>query len=130
MKRLKQSEVSKTRAELLKQQGSCCAICGRECIASEAVLDHCHKGGYIRAVLHRGCNAMLGKIENSMKLNKLDIETLKNFLDNVHSYIVKHESNQTNIMHYTYKTEEEKRLKRNKKARERNAKLKANIKKC
>lgn len=128
MKRLKQSEVKSTRALFLEKQGFCCIICGLPCKPEEAVLDHCHKGGYVRGVLHRGCNALLGKIENSIKICKLTEDSLKVFLENVPKYLETHKTNQTEIYHYTYKTEEEKKERTKKKARARYVKNKEIIK--
>lgn len=38
-----------------------------ECDLEDAVLDHNHKSGMVRGVLHRQSNSWLGKIENSWK---------------------------------------------------------------
>ena len=34
--------------------------------ASDYVVDHCHESGEIRGVLHRSCNAALGKLDNAV----------------------------------------------------------------
>tara|TARA_E500000318_G_scaffold2023_1_gene2667 strand:- start:90 stop:539 length:450 start_codon:yes stop_codon:yes gene_type:complete len=55
----------------------------------DAVLDHCHKTGMVRAVLHRQSNAMLGRIENAwrrycQKSSKLSLpEALRNMADHI-----------------------------------------------
>lgn len=101
--RLKHSEIKPHRQQLLIQQNSKCALCG-DIIIDDAVLDHDHKTGKIRQVLHRGCNAMLGKIENNLARNRLTTVRLNNFLTNLIVYI---EKEYEDVVHPTYKTKEE-----------------------
>jgi len=97
--RLKYTEVKTHRSQQLLEQNNCCALCGEE-IIDDAVLDHDHKSGLIRKVLHRGCNAMLGKIENNMARNRIDIERLSKWALNIVDYITKTHSD---LQHPTYK---------------------------
>ena len=61
---------------------------------------------------------MLGKIENSLVRYKLkDLAQLQTLLSNVTKYL----SNGLNVLYYTYRTSEEKRITRNKKARKKRA---------
>lgn len=120
MKRLKPKDVATWRAARLLEQGGYCSLCGIELDASEAVADHKHNGeggGKMRGVLHRGCNAWLGKVENSIKLNKLE--------DKIHllvaGRVLEYMQSTLDVYHPTFRTEEEKRIRRNKKARARNA---------
>ncbi len=111
MTRLKQREVKEYRQQQLAQQNNCCALCGDE-IIDDAVLDHDHKTGLIRQVLHRGCNSLLGKIENSMPRSQVDIHRLKGIAHNLIGYIsTKH----SETLHYTYKTPEERKMRAYKK---------------
>lgn len=57
-------EVAEVRAELLEEQGGLCKLTGLKISPANAVTDHNHKTQYVRAVLHRQANAVLGKIEN------------------------------------------------------------------
>ena len=56
---------------LKSKQGGNCAVCGLPISLqvmgskSDYVVDHCHESGEIRGVLHRSCNAALGKIDNA-----------------------------------------------------------------
>lgn len=59
------------RASLHADQNGRCALCGEPLPIGEAVLDHDHTTGQVRGVLHRGCNAMLGHIENNRARNHL-----------------------------------------------------------
>lgn len=121
--RLKQSEIAKVRTEMLAQQGGKCALCGDRISDGEAALDHCHKTGRIRGVLHRGCNAALGHVENNAPRYKLtNVSRLTRWLRSIPSYIYADYSDQP--LHHTYRTDEEKRLRRNAKARKARAKAK------
>jgi hypothetical protein len=66
-RRLTVAEIPIIREVLMWEQDCKCLACGRPFYAKmplDPVLDHNHKTGAIRGVLHRGCNSMLGKIEN------------------------------------------------------------------
>lgn len=114
--RITASQVAAIRATMLAKQGGKCALCKEKIAAGEAVLDHDHKTGHIRGVLHRGCNAALGRIENNAPRDKLTTAArLHAFCCNVTAY---HFGDYTqNPLHHTYRTAEEKRLRRNAKAR-------------
>lgn len=104
-------EVKAHREKLLHGQGNRCALCG-EIIVDDAVLDHDHKTGKIRRVLHRGCNAMLGKIENNLARNKMTPARLAQFALNLVHYV---EQEYGDIVHPTYLTPEERKMKAYKK---------------
>ena len=92
---------------MLSEQTGCCALC-QEPVLDDAVLDHCHKTGLIRGVLHRGCNSLLGKIENSMPRSQVNIGRLEKIAENLIKYMV---SSKTDLLHPTHKTKEERREK-------------------
>jgi hypothetical protein len=115
MRRLKTTEVATTRAAMLVAQSGRCAICKLPCSPTQAVLDHNHSTGLIRASLHRGCNALLGKVENNYK--RYGVPNLSAFLNGLAAYLQRHETDQTGLLHPSHLTEDEKRLKRNAKAR-------------
>ncbi len=62
--KLKYNEVKEYRDALYKEQEGTCTICGHHMEPTYAVLDHDHGTGHIRAVIHRDCNILLGKVEN------------------------------------------------------------------
>jgi hypothetical protein len=97
--RLKYKEVREYRQQQLERQDYQCALCG-DVIIDDAVLDHDHKTGLLRKVLHRGCNSMLGKIENNMPRSRIDRYRLKVFAERLVDYI---ETQHTDIQHPTYK---------------------------
>lgn len=127
MRRLKTSEVAPYRAAKLKEQSGKCALCCLPIAAGSDVLDHDHSTGVIRAVLHRSCNALLGKVENNYKRYGIkDMTQLARMLSNVASYLSMYPPHLVGDLplHPTHKTEDEKRLLRNKRARVARAKAK------
>lgn len=109
--KLKHNEIKEHRQKLLHIQGNRCALCS-EIIDGDAVLDHDHRTGKIRRVLHRGCNAMLGKIENNLARNKMTPGRLAQFALNLVHYV---EQEYEDIVHPTYQTPEERKMKAYKK---------------
>ena len=57
-------DVARVRDKLKQEQNNLDPITGLEIPDKQAVLDHCHDSQFVRAVLHRQTNAVLGKIEN------------------------------------------------------------------
>lgn len=86
------------------------------------MLDHDHATGFIRGVLHNGCNAMLGKIENNYK--RMGVK-LGPFLARALPYMQAHETPQHPLLHPSHRTEEEKKLRTNARAKKARAAKKA-----
>ena len=121
--KLQSKLVKSTRLKLLEQQGYTCAICKQPCTEDQAVLDHNHELGFIRAVLHRGCNAFEGKI---LKMGKrMGIKDVPSFLLGMMEYHTLHSTDQTGLIHPLHFTPEEKLDRRKAKAKRVRAKLKA-----
>lgn len=120
-RRLTNSEIKTIRIGQIQQQGNKCALCGLPGVANDPVLDHCHKTGAVRGTLHRSCNALLGKIENNHQRFGVKKENLAAFLHGAAGYLQKHRTNITGLIHPTHKTEDEKRLARNRRARQKRA---------
>lgn len=116
--RIKPKDIKPLREQILQEQHGLCAICHEQINADEAVLDHCHKTGYIRAVLHRGCNAYIGHLENNMARNRITAQRLSAILNNFQTYVVTHKL----IQHPTHLTAEERTARTKKRARARRAK--------
>lgn len=123
MRKLKYAEVPAVRSRILAEQKNVCALCGDP--PETPCLDHCHSTGIVRGVLCRGCNALLGKLENNRKRYGLgNITRFFRFCNRVSQYLTHHSMG--SLIHPTHKTEDEKRLARNKAARTRRAAQKEN----
>jgi hypothetical protein len=120
--KLRPSAVKATRLELLEKQGYTCAICGLACTVEQAVLDHSHREGHVRAVLHRGCNSAEGKVINALK--RYGVQDHEAFLKGLIEYHRIHSTNQTGLIHPSYFTPEEKALRRKAKVKRARAKAK------
>jgi cytosine/adenosine deaminase-related metal-dependent hydrolase len=66
---------------------------------------------------------LLGKIENNYK--RYGVKNLAAFASGVARYLQQHSTHRTGLIHCTHKTDEEKRVKRNAKARATRAAKKA-----
>lgn len=74
----------------------------------------------MRGVLHRGCNSLLGCLENNAP--RYGVRDIGVFSNGVAQYLRVHMVNtHGGLLHPTYRTAEEKRLKRNTKARKKRA---------
>jgi hypothetical protein len=126
--RIKAKDVPEYRERLLEQQNHLCPLCGGSLdpeASKNPALDHCHVTGFLRDVLCINCNAMEGKVFNLAQRAKGDL-TPQQWLQNLIEYYHRHATPQHGgILHHTHKTEEEKRLRRNVRARKARAKKKA-----
>lgn len=66
-------------------------------------------------MLHNGCNALLGKVENNAA--RFGVRNLAAFGHGVATYLSKHTTNITGLIHPLHKTADEKRELKNKRAR-------------
>lgn len=123
--RLKTTEVAEVREDMMAMQGGRCALCGQP-LGTKApldpVLDHDHHTGAIRGVLHRGCNSLLGKVENGAA--RYGVRNLLLFGAGLSTYLRMNLTNTSGMLHPSFKTETEKRELRNKRARIARAKRK------
>lgn len=115
---LKTSQIPAERAKRLQAQSGLCSLCQE--VPAVPCLDHCHKNGHCRGVLCRGCNALLGKLENNRGRYGLGSDTkFSRFLSNVAGYLSRYRFG--DVLHPTFKTPEQKRVARNAAARKRRA---------
>ena len=104
MAKLRSKDIPVIRASLLNQQGGYCAICCA--VPVRPVLDHNHSApGNIRGVLCNGCNVMEGKIFNNHK--RYGIKDLPSWLNQLSSYLLKHQHEPSDLVHPTYFTPDE-----------------------
>lgn len=123
--------------QLKAKQGGLCLVCGKPIDltvkgnASDYVVDHCHETGQIRAVLHRSCNAALGKIDNAAGrwgAKSMAYADILPYLRKVVAYYDWVAANPTGMLYPDHKSKDERqdlaRLRRNKAAALRRAKIK------
>ena len=60
--KIKRDEIKAFRTKLVRKQKFICPLCLKKRALSEFTLDHCHKTGYIRRALCRGCNSAEGRV--------------------------------------------------------------------
>lgn len=122
--RIKTSDLIKVRLALMKDQGGICPICERKFSATViACVDHNHETGHIRGALCKACNRFEGQVKNRVQMAGGSGQLAK-YASNLAAYWAYHEEPKTKLLHPTHQTEEEKRLARNKRARERRLELK------
>jgi hypothetical protein len=109
----KPKDIKALRDLYLKEQNGLCALCHEPIDPQEAVLDHCHRTGYLRSVLHRGCNAYIGHMENNQARNRITANRLTNILANFEIYVSSHRL----VLHPTHRTPEEKAIRAKKRAK-------------
>ena len=112
------------RTTISAEQGGKCWLCDIDLSTVVACLDHDHETGRIRGVLCQNCNGIEGKIKNLARRGKRE-KTNYDFVTKILSYWNHFSACQREHLHPTHKTEDEKRIKRNKKARDRRKKKKS-----
>lgn len=120
--KMKRTDVVRVRTGLLKKQNGICPLCNEP--IEDPVLDHCHTTGFIRGVLCRNCNGIEGQITNRINRAKRNL-TQEQWLENYAKYRRLHVKPQTNFIHHTFKTPDDKKLILSKKRRSRRANAKA-----
>lgn len=113
--KIKVKDIKLLRQQFLDEQLGLCALCREPIEAKEAVLDHCHRTGQLRSVLHRGCNAYIGAMENNLARNRITPTRLSNILANFGQY--QHLTKP--ILHPTHLTPEERKERAKKRAKKR-----------
>lgn len=122
--RLTATSLPKYRASKLAEQNGACALCGERVDPGEAVADHDHTTGVIRGVLHRGCNAMLGHIENNRARHMLrSLPRFSKFMAATVEYLYRKRPDDTPL-YPSHRSTDEKRELRNKRARRARAAIK------
>lgn len=93
MKYLKQDQVKDFREKHCQDE---CPL--TRAVMDDVVVDHCHRTGLVRDVLHRQSNVLLGKIENAWKryAQKSAQAELPDVLRNIADYL---EEGCTDILH-------------------------------
>ncbi len=131
LRKLARSMMRSWAARHLKvEQGGKCPVCGEPIdlkIKGEGVIDHSHQTGEIRGVLHRSCNAALGKVDNAAGrwgAKSMEYPAIILWLEGMLAY---YNRPGTGMLYPFHKTADEKKDARNKAARERRALVKAKL---
>jgi hypothetical protein len=66
---------------LLESQKGKCPICGDDFNIRKPYIDHNHKSGEVRGLLHRECNSLLGFAEEKIEVLQNTINYLKKYED-------------------------------------------------
>lgn len=118
IRQLKPNEIPSVLKQLVTKQGNKCGICGHPfTVRDRPVLDHDHDTGFIRGVLHNSCNGTEGRIKSKAYLGHTGISPAK-YVIGLGKYLEKHSTPQLALIHPTHLSEEDKRIKRNAKARD------------
>lgn len=120
VQKLPRSKLKAEKLRLLKEQNWECAICGINLLdrGSDACLDHCHNSGFLRGVLCRNCNRGEGKVR-TVSIQCKRGGTQLDWVMQLVKYLITHKAPNTHLLHPTHKTDEDKRVRRNKLAKKR-----------
>lgn len=119
--RIKVKDIPALRDSIALTQKGLCWICDVELSSVTPCLDHDHVTGRIRGVLCANCNGIEGKIHNLARRGSRG-KPKYDYVSRILSYWNHFSALQREEHHPTYRTPDEKRLRKNKKARERRAK--------
>lgn len=133
MRKVTRAQLRTITMKLAKEQGGNCLLCGKPLDFSikgtkgdSVVADHCHLSGRIRGALHRSCNGGEGRVSSAAGRwivgSMQDPLAIAKALRALAEYL---EREPSNYLYPTYKTDEEKRLAANAKARKARAVKKA-----
>ncbi len=126
MTKLKATQLPEVRKAIVESQKRYCPLCLKRWstkVTTDQCVDHNHTTGRIRGVLCRNCNHMEGKVNTAAVRAKRDGSSLA-WLERLVAYLQKHESRPLPYTHPRHKSDDEKRLLRNKQARIRRARAK------
>jgi hypothetical protein len=126
--RLKPADLKVVRKELLDKQDWLCPLCQRQMKyikPAQRCVDHDHAvtgptAGVVRGVLCSNCNGNEGRIRRRVLCSQGHLSQIE-WLENLLNYWKLHSVPQTDYLHHTHKTPDEKRLLKNAQARKRRA---------
>ena len=120
LNKIRPKDIKELRELYLREQLGLCALCKEPVAVEDAVLDHCHRTGLLRSVLHRGCNCYIGSMENNLSRNRITPSRLANILANFERYRILTKT----IYHPSHRTPEERKARAKKRAKIRRKKAK------
>lgn len=121
VRKLKPSETASVLKQLVTKQGRVCAVCKKPFTKFDyAVLDHCHKSGFIRGALHNSCNGAEGRVKSKAQMGHRGVQP-DDYIIGLAAYLQAHKKPQYPLIYHSHLDEDEKRLKRNARARRKRA---------
>lgn len=120
--RIKNKDIEDLRVKIAAEQNNLCWLCDVDLNTVTPCLDHDHQNGAIRGVLCQNCNGIEGKIANLANRAKRE-KTRYDFLNRVLRYWNFFSACKRDLIHPSHKTADEKRLLKNKRARQRRKKV-------
>ena len=122
--RLTKKQVDAWRRIRSEEVNHICEMCHRPFTKWDpAVVDHDHKSGLIRAVIHNSCNGFEGRVGKMLNHSHKGVGKIESAVM-LGEYYTKFENPNSGYIYYTHKDEDEKRIARNLKAKKKRAKLK------
>lgn len=111
--RITEGQIAAVRAKMAKDQEGKCALCGLPFTPKDGpALDHDHTTGLVRAVLHRSCNGIEGRVLKLAQRAHAGLPA-KDYLVRLGEYYAHHAEPRTNLIHPEHLTEDQKREKAN-----------------
>jgi hypothetical protein len=124
VRKLTLAEVAVVKQAILqKRQNFQCAVCPQKLTVQTGCLDHDHSTGAVRGVLCRNCNGLEGKFKSLSIRGRRTLHPTE-YVRNIAAYWELHETDRTGLIYPTHLTADQKRIKRNTKARKTRAKVK------
>ena len=134
MRKLTRTQLRSFTISQLQAQGGICPLCQQKIdysIPREAVCDHDHNTGEVRGILHRSCNAALGKVDNAAGCWGAKSMSYDAIVPWLKAMIAYYEKPGLGVIYPEHKTAEQKaeatRIKRNKTAAVRRASAKVRV---
>lgn len=127
VRQITKQQILPVKAAILdKRQHGVCPICKERFTLPQTCLDHDHYTGVVRGVLCRNCNGIEGRIKNLAVRGKRKL-SMEDYLGNIILYWMYHKIDRTGLVHPLHLTDDEKRIKRNVKARKTRARKKKEV---
>lgn len=127
-RKLTRSQLRPLVMKQLREQGGKCPVCDKPIdmtIKGEAVCDHNHVTGRVRGILHRSCNAALGKMEHAVGRWGAKSMAYEDMVPWIERAVLYYKQPELPYIYPTHMTPDELRLKRNVAARKQRAQRKA-----
>lgn len=104
-------------SQIVQRQKNVCAICKKPFTQTDKpVLDHCHTSGFIRGALHNSCNGAEGRVKSKAQMGHKGVSP-EDYIKGLQQYYIDNATPKYMFIHPAHKTADQKRIKRNARAR-------------